>query len=108
MIQPTNVANLRKLGVYDEASVDVSVGRLREVAERQGSAFLDLHDLLPGRSFSDEADHLFHDDKTVPAGEIASRILTWTLGDEDWGAQVTALPMVRAYRAEDAHGPPPP
>ncbi|MFP6663198.1 MAG: hypothetical protein VCC00_03235 [Deltaproteobacteria bacterium] len=101
LIQPTNIARLIGLGVYDHAGMGASLGRLRAVAARQGADFLDLHDLLPGRSFRDGNDHLEHADATLPAGELALRIVPWALGYEDWAAQVDALPSVRAHDDEE-------
>lgn len=96
LVQPTNVVNLRKVGVYDKANIEVSLARLRAVAERQGASFLDLHDLLPNRSFRDDRDHLALKDSTQPAAAVASRLLPWALGRPDWAVRAAGLPRVEA------------
>jgi hypothetical protein len=59
-VSPINVEHLRKLGLYDEVSVNRSMASIRSVCEKQGARLLDLHALLPDTAFTDHLDHMVH------------------------------------------------
>lgn len=56
-VNPTNVENLERVGVYDAAGLGRTLAVLREVVERNGADFVDLHELLPDAGFRDAAGH---------------------------------------------------
>jgi hypothetical protein len=61
-LNPTNLDNLRRTGVYDEAGLERTVDVIREAVEASGGHFVTLHTLLHDADFKDAAGH-FHEDE---------------------------------------------
>lgn len=56
-LNPTNIENLERVGVYDEAGLARTVDALRATVESNGAHFLDLHAMLSDEAFLDAAGH---------------------------------------------------
>lgn len=56
-VNPTNVENLERVGVYDPEGFGETLAALEEVVRRNGAEYVDLHDLLPDSGFRDAAGH---------------------------------------------------
>ena len=78
-VAPTNVEDLKSLGIYDEEGAQKSLTELQSVIEGAGGDFLDLHDILPDASFKDAGDHLDFRVKPKPSRVLAERLEPWVL-----------------------------
>jgi hypothetical protein len=65
-VNPTNVENLQRVGVYDAEGFDRTLAALEDVVRRNGAAYVDLHDLLPDAGFRDAAGHFATDEVDGP------------------------------------------
>lgn len=84
MVAPTNVEALDAIGMYDHDGFATSLARIREVAERNGADFLDLHHLLPDAAFRDPRDHLDQRSPIRPSAHLAAQMVLWSEGAEDY------------------------
>jgi len=56
-VNPTNIDNLKRVGVHDAEGLARTLASLEELAQANGAGFVDLHDLLPDAGFRDAAGH---------------------------------------------------
>jgi hypothetical protein len=77
--QPMNVEHLRSIGVLEDANLQSSIRRLRDVTIANGGEFLDFHQKLPDRAFRDSQDHINFQDSSNPAATIAAPLIKWIL-----------------------------
>ena len=62
-MNPTNIDNLERVGVYDPESFGQTIQAVREVSGACDVKLVDLHDLLPDAGFRDPAGHFSTDDE---------------------------------------------
>jgi hypothetical protein len=56
-VVPANLEHFERLGVLDEAGLQVTLAHLRRAVEGAGGTLLDLHALLPDAGFRDAGGH---------------------------------------------------
>ena len=77
-LNPANLDNLRRVGVFDEAGIARTVAAVREAAESSGAHFLDLHDMLGDDEFVDPPGHFVVDDYDTVPRRIAAKVAAAT------------------------------
>lgn len=71
-LNPTNLENLKRVGVYDEAGIKRTVEAIRRTVEANGGHFLDLHDTLSDEAFKDAPGHFAENEaRDVPRLVVA-------------------------------------
>jgi len=73
-MNPTNLDNLKRVGVYDEAAIATTLDRIRMAVEESGAHWLDLHALLEDEDFSDGAGHLVDDETHAVPLRVAREV----------------------------------
>jgi hypothetical protein len=68
---PINIEYLRSINVVNENLLQASIQAYRDVAQKYGANFIDLHDVLPDASFYDASGHF----RASPSLDPASRII---------------------------------
>jgi len=77
---PLNVEALERAGLAPGPGLAASIARARDAVESAGGQFVDLHALLPDRSFRDPAGHLEPDGQRRLAGALARAIASGPRG----------------------------
>jgi hypothetical protein len=81
-VPPYNVDHLHRLGLLQGSRLEETIRRVREVAEKGGARFADIHALLADRHFRDAMDHL-NESSAADGHRILARRLGAAMA-EDW------------------------